>query len=202
MFFPGFLITSLLVSGNIKPVEAFGRAHLLKARAPFVAGSCCCSFMEAVCWVLAVWLFGSQATLLQESCPLLSDFTVGCALMSLLRFGGCITSGHSSIEEQFYLLWPPNLAFLLKRGVSRRGITVLVVVAIRVSDIWEVTLYVKGSPLRVFYGSDTRADTIPIGRLFGLLIHREFSSLQGWTGRGVDSVGSRSRWVLCPLLRR
>ena len=75
-----------------------------------------------------------------------------------------------SIEEQFYLVWPllltACLAFKLKRRIIAGGLA-LVILAIVVH---RYLLLEAGADLtRLYYGSDTRADALLVGCIFGLL---------------------------------
>jgi len=71
-----------------------------------------------------------------------------------------------SIEEQFYLVWPPLLFLLLSCRVKHSHIGValgLIVVAVA---IHRATLWSNGAELnRMYYGTDTRADALFVGCL-------------------------------------
>ncbi len=81
--------------------------------------------------------------------------------------------GHTwslAIEGQFYLLWPPLLLLLLRRRLRRSWIIALVILGIGASVglhvwLWDGPASVK----RLYYGLDTRADSILIGCLLGLV---------------------------------
>jgi len=81
--------------------------------------------------------------------------------------------GHTwslAIEEQFYLVWPIALRFLLRRGLGRRQIAALAGMGILVSAfvralVWQST----GSWIRAYVGSDVRADALLTGCAVGLL---------------------------------
>lgn len=78
-----------------------------------------------------------------------------------------------SIEEQFYLLWPASLIFLLKR--TPRTVTLVVVGLISCLIMLKAGMYLGGaSAKRLYYGSDTRADAILIGCLLSLALHWGF----------------------------
>jgi len=76
-----------------------------------------------------------------------------------------------AMEEQFYLLWPTLLVFLLRRKASRRiiaGITVTAIViiclhrmALTASDVWVH---------RIYSGPDTRADSLLVGCLVSMVL--------------------------------
>jgi peptidoglycan/LPS O-acetylase OafA/YrhL len=79
-----------------------------------------------------------------------------------------------AIEEQFYLVWPPVL--LLTLGWARRRridpITTAIVVALGLaaaSALLRLALWDgSGSEARVYFGTDTRADSLLIGAALGL----------------------------------
>lgn len=75
-----------------------------------------------------------------------------------------------SIEEQFYLVWPlvlfACLAFKLKRSFIAGGLGVIILAIM----VYRYLLLDSGADLtRLYYGSDTRADALLVGCLFGLL---------------------------------
>jgi len=78
-----------------------------------------------------------------------------------------------SIEEQFYLVWPPLLFLLLSFRVKRLHIAValgLIVVAVA---LHRATLWTNGAELnRMYYGTDTRADALFVGCLSAFLAQR------------------------------
>ena len=68
-----------------------------------------------------------------------------------------------AIEEQFYLLWPLVLFFVLPRFSPKQFVPVIVAVAIA-SWVLMAILYEPGAdPSRVYYGTDTRAGGLLIG---------------------------------------
>src|ERR1044071_7693356 len=64
-----------------------------------------------------------------------------------------------AVEEQFYLVWPLLLLFLLHRTRNNRlGIIAATSIMIAISSTWMALLYqLEVDPLRVYYGTDTRA---------------------------------------------
>ncbi|HET9492773.1 MAG TPA: acyltransferase, partial [Chloroflexia bacterium] len=68
-----------------------------------------------------------------------------------------------AVEEQFYLVWPPVLALLLR--FRRRGAILAVVLAgAAASSLLMALLYSpEADPSRVYYGTDTRATGLLIG---------------------------------------
>src|SRR6185295_15880330 len=75
-----------------------------------------------------------------------------------------------TIEEQFYLLWPPLLVLLLSLRVGRPAILAVVTIGILAPtwlrlELWQGPSSVK----RLYYGLDTRFDALLIGCLVALV---------------------------------
>ncbi len=75
-----------------------------------------------------------------------------------------------SIEEQFYLVWPlvlfACLAFKVRPRYIAGGLAVIILAVVINRNL----LFDSGADLtRLYYGSDTRADALLVGCLFGLL---------------------------------
>jgi peptidoglycan/LPS O-acetylase OafA/YrhL len=74
-----------------------------------------------------------------------------------------------SIEEQFYLLFPPLLALALARFVRNRVVWVLVGLALA-SSVWMAILYEPFTdPSRVYYSTFTRASGLLLGAVLALV---------------------------------
>ena len=79
-----------------------------------------------------------------------------------------------AIEEQFYLVWPLLVAGVLwwRRG-SIRALTVVTGAMLAASAVWMIVLYEPGAdPTRVYYGTDTRAQSLLMGALLALVLAR------------------------------
>jgi len=73
-----------------------------------------------------------------------------------------------AIEEQFYLTWPLLLILILR--FQRRWALYLLVLIIAIIPLHRRILLEQGANLfRLYYGSDTRPDGLPIGCLLALL---------------------------------
>jgi peptidoglycan/LPS O-acetylase OafA/YrhL len=87
------------------------------------------------------------------------------------HLGPLVITWSLAIEEQFYIFWPPLLYLALRflRGHKRILISLtLVIVAI---SILRVGLTLTGVPAsRLYYGTDTRADSLLIGCLLSLML--------------------------------
>jgi len=75
------------------------------------------------------------------------------------------------VEEQFYLLWPLILLFLLRALKSNRyGLLFATSIMIGLSTFWMAALYSPDvDPLRIYYGTDTRAAGFLVGGLLAML---------------------------------
>jgi peptidoglycan/LPS O-acetylase OafA/YrhL len=77
-----------------------------------------------------------------------------------------------AIEEQFYLVWPLIVAGLLWWRRSLRVLIAACVVMIAASATLMAVLYQPGrDPSRVYYGTDTRAQSLLIGAVVGILLY-------------------------------
>jgi peptidoglycan/LPS O-acetylase OafA/YrhL len=75
-----------------------------------------------------------------------------------------------AVEEQFYLLWPLLLGFLLLR-LPRRTLVMVVSGLLGFTVVWRTVLGVSGASFfRVYVGTDTRADDLLIGCVLALLL--------------------------------
>lgn len=75
-----------------------------------------------------------------------------------------------SVEQEFYLFWPPALMLLVacSRRLSLRWSLAALVLAV---EVWRVTLLrFGGSGSRVYLGLDTRADALLMGALVAALL--------------------------------
>ena len=75
-----------------------------------------------------------------------------------------------AVEEQFYLLWPLVMVFLLRRFRDRLGSIALIIGALAgASAVWMALLYEPGTdPSRLYYGTDTRLATLLMGGLLAI----------------------------------
>jgi peptidoglycan/LPS O-acetylase OafA/YrhL len=98
-----------------------------------------------------------------------------------------------AVEEQFYVLWPLILLFLLRTIKNNRfGLIVTTSTMIAISAIWMATLYRPDSdPFRIYYGTDTRAGGFLVGALLAMvwsprhewpISRRRITEVLGWSG--------------------
>ena len=76
-----------------------------------------------------------------------------------------------SIEEQFYLLWPPVLIAILYAKVKHQHIAIALLMLIVGIAFHRATLFSVGAELnRMYYGTDTRADALFAGCLIAFIL--------------------------------
>lgn len=172
----GFLITSLLLEEH----HATGRIDL-----PAFWARRALRLLPALLLLLTALLLMSPSARANPLGPLLVLFYVGNWALALTDHGYEILGGlaHTwslSVEEQFYLIWPPILLVLLRRGASVRALAQVAGVGVVLSFLLKWGLSVAGAPpLRIYTGTDTRADALLIGCLLALLARIPSRPIQG-----------------------
>ena len=167
----GFLITSILLeewttTANISLRNFYAR-RLLRLVPALV-------LLTAVLLVLSGLLFSAaEAAQTRRTIPIallyLTDFFASLAPQTAL--GALRHTWSLAIEEHFYLLWPPVLLFLLKSGLSRRGLLIFTTSLAVVLCLHRALLFDTGvSPARTYYAFDTRADSLLIGCAAGIAV--------------------------------
>lgn len=105
--------------------------------------------------------------------------------------------GHTwslSIEEQFYILWPSILLLLLHIFKNRASVATILLFLAIASGLLRVYLLFKGAPVdRLYFGLDTRADSLLIGSALGLII------ASGLINANSSSIIQNAMVVLAPL---
>jgi len=167
----GFLITSLLVQewergGSISLKNFYIRRALRLMPAVFtlilVIGGFALIFLDkrrAIETYQGIWLTLSYA----------SNWLYAFGYFSANNPLGITWS--LAIEEQFYLTWPLLLSLALRFKLGRRWILYILALFIALISLYRKILVEQGTNiLRLYYASDTRADTLLIGCLVGLLV--------------------------------
>lgn len=165
----GFLITSLLVQehnrgAGIRLRNFYFRRALRLLPALFGLMSFCAAYAT---------LFQSrEKALITWKGILYTLFYVAnwAQIDSLSASIGALSHAWSlSVEEQFYILWPLLLIALLKLRKTRIVAVLLILIAVSVA--WSAFLWQhQPNYLRMYFGSDTRANELLIGCLAALLV--------------------------------
>ncbi|MGW6240538.1 MULTISPECIES: acyltransferase family protein [unclassified Streptomyces] len=93
-----------------------------------------------------------------------------------------------SVEEQFYLIWPPVLVLLLRR-VGARTVLLCAAVLCLLPLVWRLILWNPTAAHRIYNGVDTRADQLLAGAVLAVLVarlHRDdprLAALRRWSAR-------------------
>ncbi|MFJ3667161.1 acyltransferase family protein [Streptomyces sp. NPDC090106] len=184
----GFVITRLLLAeyartGTIALMPFYRRRWLRLV--PALLALC------AVCLVLAaatsLWAFEGS----WPAAGLAAAFATNLvrAMASGPYSGGPLAHTWSlAVEEQFYLLWPLLLLFLLRR--LRARLVLMCVAALCVLPfLWRCVLWNPDAVHRIYNGTDTRADQLLAGALIAVVLARlraddpRLALLRTWAGR-------------------
>jgi peptidoglycan/LPS O-acetylase OafA/YrhL len=167
----GFLITLLLVREH----QSSGRLHLGR----FYARRALRLWPALVLVAIGILIYANAAknpagnanldTTLPGALFYVSDFQAAAGHLPL--FGLTEHTWSLSIEEHFYLLWPLLLGVLLARGVRLRTLLAVTAGLTLTSAALPPLLWSgSGSLDRVYYAPDTRAQSLLIGCLLGLIV--------------------------------
>ena len=165
----GFLITKLLV----EEWDTTGRIHLGRF------------YMRRV-----LRLFPALFLLLLVMLPFVPRIWTWYSLLYVTNWGilaGKLNSSaimqlwSLSVEEQFYLLWPPLLLALLSLRTPRKLIVAIVVALAAASALFKVLAWQSiDSWSRFYFGSDARADELLIGCLLALFVSWSRLPAKAW----------------------
>jgi peptidoglycan/LPS O-acetylase OafA/YrhL len=189
----GFLITALLAEewqrrGSIS-LKAFYLRRSLRLLPAFLT-------LLLILGFSSLWMQSADEARARRAEVIVS----GCYVANwpMLHRTGMPTLGHTwslSVEEQFYLLWPMLLYGMLRVGLSRRQVLLVVCTGIVASAVHRMALYdlhrvfgpeKAANVIRLYMGLDTRADTLLVGCLLGLLVSWDMLPRSGrfvfWVG--------------------
>jgi peptidoglycan/LPS O-acetylase OafA/YrhL len=99
-----------------------------------------------------------------------------------------------AIEEQFYLVWPPVLGFLIFRQNSMRTRIMITLLGALGSAVTMALLYTPANPSLVYYGTDTHASALLLGAALALAFPlRTLTGIRSWR---LDLAGVAGMGVL------
>lgn len=165
----GFLITKLL----LEEWERTDRIHL----GHFYLRRVLRLFPALLLVLLATWPFVERMWTLQA----LLYVTNWGILAGQLNSSPIMQLWSLSVEEQFYLIWPPLLLLLLRGRTPRRVIVGLVLALASASAVFKLVAWRSVDDWsRFYFGSDGRADQLLIGCLVAMLLSWTRWPAQTW----------------------
>jgi len=199
----GFLITSLLVS-EWETTGAINVKFFYIRRALRLFPALLAMLLLYVLYILLITSGHKTWEHLRASLWALFYFTNWARAFDL---GSTLDLGHTwslSIEEQFYFIWPWLLRSLLKKS-SRSSLLcwlllgVVVSLSIRGFHQWAGPLIPRNGPARLTDGLDTRADSLLIGCIAGVLVSskRIPTNLLGKALLPASFLSVAGLWLLC-----
>jgi len=164
----GFLITTLLVqefdeSGSICLKNFYMRRVLRLAPALF-------GLLLALCLV-SFFVLDAQKAKSNYVDALISLFYLSnwARALSIHPPDFIAHTWSLSIEEQFYIIWPCTLYFMLKLSKDRKLVLAATAAIAIVSWILRIHLFANGTSIeRIYNGLDTRADALMVGCALGI----------------------------------
>lgn len=171
----GFLITCLLIEEwDASKTISLKRFYFRRALRLLPA-----LVLLLAAFVIFSFLTGSGNTALRNVNEALLALFYMTNWARAFRFGHTYVLGHTwslSIEEQFYLLWPMLLIFLLRRVPRRDSLMCYVVLGAVLSWLERFILSAGtvATPARLDNGLDTRADSLLLGCAAGVCISSGF----------------------------
>jgi peptidoglycan/LPS O-acetylase OafA/YrhL len=182
----GFLITSLL----LRERERFGRVDLKNfyIRRALRLMPALMLLLACVAALAVVTKSGAELRRTLESIGIALLYLSDIALsFGWAKMGSLEHTWSLSIEEHFYLLFPPVLVLLLSKGVSKRVIGMMLGGLIILISFHRMAMWAPDSTAvaRVFYGFDTHSDGLLLGCLAAVLANspllRELPRWLHWT---------------------
>lgn len=191
----GYLITTILMRQYDKAHKIdFKRFYINRVLRLAPALIILLSISTVICWMFLEWKY--------------TKYHIEDSIISLLYMSNWARAlnihppyflGHTwslSIEEQFYIIWPPMLYVFLRFIKSKKHIVIFVAFLCMVTCIYRIWLTHKGySPIRMSNGLDTRADALLLGCLIGI-----YMSDRELQRKYTDYIVPQLRWMACGSL--
>jgi peptidoglycan/LPS O-acetylase OafA/YrhL len=106
-----------------------------------------------------------------------------------------------AIEEQFYIFWPLLLSLALRLNFGRKRTILFLALAIVGVSVLRIWMTLEGvSARRMYYGTDTRADSLLTGCLLSLLLLWGWLPFRLWGARLVKALAVLALLALLAVL--
>lgn len=204
----GFLITCLLVAEydqlNDISFRKFYFRRALRLLPALVA--------MLLLFVLFSFIFDPHKRAVRELYEALIALFYFSNWSGIYHLGRHISLAHTwslSIEEQFYIIWPAVLLFMLSR-TKRSSLLCWIILGVFLSVLARIGLFVGDitnlsgnilpvNPDRLGMGTDTRADSLLLGCFAGVLVSSKLLPRQTWFGKLLQAAALVSGPVLLAL---
>src|SRR4051812_16077341 len=191
----GFLITGVLLRNHLQPggeLKSFWSRRIRRL------------MPAAILALIGIVIFGATVATRQQADALPGDVFAAATWTANWHF---ILSGQSylnlfaapspvqhfwslAIEEQFYLVLPVALIFVVRRTRSPRILLAVLGTAALLSTAWMAALYQGGASLdRLYYGTDTRMAELLVGACLAVVLFKTGVQFSERVRRILGAVG-------------
>lgn len=185
----GYLITTLL----LREFEQNGRISLPRFYVRRILRLVPALWTLLLCMLTLVWWRDREIFphVLREAAWSAAYLSNWVQAFNSLEMGYFSHTWSLSIEEQFYLLWPALLVWLVACGGARRALHVALALALA-AWFWRCALLWQGAGGRIYHSLDTRFDTPMWGCALAAWLHgrQPFSASTGRTLRFFAAAGT------------
>jgi peptidoglycan/LPS O-acetylase OafA/YrhL/lysophospholipase L1-like esterase len=203
----GFLITSLLIS-EWRQTATIRLGHFWARRARRLLPALLVMLLGVALYAAFVVPPGTYPSLRGDALSALFYYAnwhfiaIGSNYFNQAALTSPLTHTWSlAVEEQFYLVWPVVVLGFLKLGKSRRALLIVCVVGALGSAIEMAVLYSPHAVNRLYYGTDTRAQSLLVGATLAVALSLWADRRRIESGSLADNVSGRRfggdpRWAV------
>jgi peptidoglycan/LPS O-acetylase OafA/YrhL len=186
----GFVITRLLLAEYVRrggiSLLSFYRRRWLRLVPALLAVCGVCALLAST---TSLWGFDGSLQAAGLSAAFLTNVVRAMEPGSYSDLTGPLAHTWSlAVEEQFYLLWPLALLFLLRRFRARTVLLCTAALCV-LPLLWRCVLWNPDAAHRIYNGTDTRADQLLAGALVAVALARlrsddpRLAALRTWSAR-------------------
>jgi peptidoglycan/LPS O-acetylase OafA/YrhL len=180
----GYLITTTLVRGGRIDFSSFYLKRMRRLGPALLAAL----LFTGLIWRATI----PRGSFFDAALPSAFYYANWVAVIDEARLGALLPLWSLSVEEQFYLMWPVGLYFLLGRTANVRRAAVGAGLVVVILLVTRAGFHLVGSPLASYFSTLARIDEILVGAVFALA-QRHLGGSIPWlaTSRGsVLALGS------------